>query len=155
MYDLAIEDSRLKFNEFDTPAGRFFALASKAIAQIEQGSSDLNGLADEMASIEREHKVLSVLESAQMSMTVLGNDMNLSEESYCLVEQNVFEQSLTVSQLDSDEAACCYFAREQKAIEGSNLVLVRGRSMSEIERAYPNYFGNISLFTSTMRQLIG
>lgn len=154
MYDLAVDDSRLKFNEFDTPAGSFFKLASDAIALIERGSSRIGEIADKIADIERRHGILSILESAQMSMTVLNGDMTLPDESYCLVEQNVSEQSLTVSRLADINAARSYFAREQESANGVNLVLVRGKSMREIERAYPNYFGDISLFTSTMRKLV-
>lgn len=155
MYDLAADSSRLKFNELDTPAGRFFRLASKVIERIEHGSDELCGLRDEMSNIEDRYGILSLLESAQMSLSVISGETALQEGSYCLVDQDIFEQSLVVTQLDESNAAQDYFAREQEAEEGHSLVLVCAGSMGEIERMYPNYFGNISVFTQTMRSLLG
>ena len=59
----------------------------------------------------------------------------------------------TVELVDEGSAASCYFEREAES--DANLVLVRDSSISPIKRAYPNYFGDLSEFTSTTRGLVG
>lgn len=156
-YDLAAEKSRLKFNEIDNGPGEFFRIVSRLI-EVEEGGPGLapvqrGELVSRLAAIEKSHGVLGVLGEARGASSILYADRIGFDGGYCLIDLNVEEQCLSVEGLPAEAAVDAYFDREGE--EGHNLVLVRGDSLEQIKRAYPNYFGDISRFIKFVEGILG
>lgn len=161
MYDMAVEGSRLKYNEIDNQSGVFFKRASDLIHCFEvggdRGTYNVEALIRELREADRKGGILSVLESAGQSVSILGNPPKVCVRDYCLIDFNVPEQSIVLKKLPLESAVQEYFQEECKAnrdATGHNMVLVRGADIGKLERAYPNYFGDISVFSNFIRSQI-
>lgn len=152
MHDEAVK-SRLKFNEIDNPAGRFFRKAALVIEQIERKgrvrASEIRDAIGEREELPRAFEVIEVLKAACNASTVLGEAPSAESDGYCLVDFLPDVQALSLSPLAIEAAMPEYFRREQQDEAGEhNLVLVKGATPDRLARLYPNYFGDISSFVS-------
>lgn len=159
MYDLAVLGSRLKFNEFDTPAGRFFIAASEIIRLIEEedrSSVSWNHAVEKLRRQSAVSDVLGVLEACSQSVTVLGADYYGTYSGYCLLDINVEEQLITLEKVGAspNQVVKSYYERETRYESGHNTVLVRGATLEKLKRIYPNYFGDISQFVVLVRSVL-
>lgn len=150
MHDVAVK-SRLKFNEIDNPAGRFFRKAALLIAQLEeQGEIDasvIRGLADGRPELSYAIEAQKTLKAASNAVYFLSDDTNGDVADYYLVDLVADEQTLELTPLDSIAALSRYFEEEGADREGNrDLVLTKGASKENLAKLYPNYFGDISEF---------
>lgn len=150
MHDVAVK-SRLKFNEIDNPAGRFFKKAAVLIAQLEeQGEIDasaIRGLADGRPELSYAIEAKETLKAASNAVYFLSDDANRDVADYYLVDLVADEQTLELTPLDSIAALSRYFEEEGADRDGSrDLVLTKGASKENLAKLYPNYFGDISEF---------
>ena len=127
MHDVAVK-SRLKFNEIDNPAGRFFKKAAVLIAQLEeQGEIDasaIRGLADGRPELSYAIEAKETLKAASNAVYFLSDDANRDVADYYLVDLVADEQTLELTPLDSIAALSRYFEEEGADRDGSrDLVL--------------------------------
>lgn len=155
-HDLATGRSRLKYDEKDTPAARFFLAASKLIAAYEEGWAGwaVSAIRDELKKAESEARVIEVLDAACEASSVISEPGTLQANGYALVGFNTEEQYLSISGVQEQGAVDEYIARERDG-DGRNYVLVKASSIDQLKRAYPNYFGDISAFTRFVGDFIG
>ena len=100
MHDVAVK-SRLKFNEIDNPAGRFFKKAAVLIAQLEeQGEIDasaIRGLADGRPELSYAIEAKETLKAASNAVYFLSDDANRDVADYYLVDLVADEQTLELT----------------------------------------------------------
>lgn len=150
MYDQAGND-RLKFGEPDSlVADTFFRDTSAYIKSIEEGT-DFDRT--KMNSSSPDAKIiLEILEAASCSLTILGNEPDLSSNEYCLVDFDPDMQTVSLRKLNPENAVDCYFQQEKDPkTQGHNYVLLRGGDLEYLKELYPNYFGDISFFTTLVK----
>lgn len=158
MYDMAMKDSRLKFGEVCNPPGSFFRAASFLMAAVESGE-DLSSPSCErekemLRATESECDILGVLVESCEATSLVGREELRSLNGFCLLDFNLEEQYLSYSELEHEKAVDVYFEQECEATEGHNLVLVKGSSLNQLQKAYPNYFGDISEFVDFIRGIL-
>lgn len=150
MYDEAGSD-RLKFGEPNSlAADTFFKDASSFIRSIEEGTdfdrAKMNSSSPDVKM------VLEILEAASCSLTILGNEPDLSFSEYCLVDFDPDMQTVSLTKLNPDNAVDCYFQQEKNPeTKEHNYVLLRGGDLAYLKKLYPNYFGDISFFTTLVK----
>lgn len=151
IYDAATE-SRLKFNELDNPAGRFFLEASRLIEGLElHGGTEAAGMFDDPQSAQH---VIDELAAACEASSILGEVPRISLDKFCLITFDLGQQALLLEQLDESAAFATYFLREAQRVEDTDLVLVKGASIEKLKQLYPNYFGDVSAFVSLARRFL-
>ena len=156
MHDVAVK-TRLKFNEIDNPAGRFFRKAALLIAQIEQrGEVDtraIRSLSEGRLELSAAVGAVDALEAACDAVCLLSDDLSGCASDYYLVDFVAEEQTLELTRLDSMDALATYFEAEGADNDGGrDLVLTRGASYERLAKLYPNYFGDISNFVGLVKR---
>lgn len=156
MHDVAVK-SRLKFNEVDNPAGRFFKKAALLIAHLEeQGEIDAKAIRDVSGGrpeLPRALATVETLKAAYNAVYFLPGDSSEGDDDYYLVDFHVDEQTLELTRLASMAALARYFEEEGSDRDGSrDLVLTRGASKERLAKLYPNYFGDISEFVGLIEK---
>lgn len=129
------------------------------LRRIEEGEEiggDATGLASEnLSGIRPALSILSILNAASQSVSVLGEEPALSAEGYCLVDFDPSEQAITLTQVSAEEALAIYAEKEgDPKNNGHNFVLLRASSVERLKVLYPNYFGDISQFVNMFKLLI-
>lgn len=156
MHDMAVK-SRLKFNEIDNPAGRFFQKAALLIAQLEErgeiDASAIRNLADGRPELSDAIEAMEALKAANDAVCFLSDDTNGEVADYYLVDLITDEQTLELTPLDSIAALSRYFEEEDADRDGErDLVLTKGSSRAKLAKLYPNYFGDISDFVKLVER---
>ena len=156
MHDVAVK-TRLKFNEIDNPAGRFFRKAALLIEQIEQrGDVDaraIRALSEGRLELSAAVGAVDALEAACDAVCFLSDGLSECASDYYLVDFVVEEQTLELTRLGSTDALATYFEAEGADGGGSrDLVLTRGASQERLAKLYPNYFGDVSHFVGLVKR---
>lgn len=156
MHDLAVR-TRLKFNEIDNPAGRFFKKAALLIAQLEDdGEVDAKAIRDLAGGKPELSHAIATMETLKASydaVCFVSNDMAERNADYCLIDLIADEQTLELTPLDSIAALSRYFEEEGADRDGErDLVLTKGSSKEKLAKLYPNYFGDISDFVKLIEK---
>lgn len=131
-------------------ADTFFKDASSFIRSIEEGTdfdrAKMNSSSPDVKM------VLEILEAASCSLTILGNEPDLSFSEYCLVDFDPDMQTVSLTKLNPNNAVDCYFQQEKNPeTKEHNYVLLRGGDLAYLKKLYPNYFGDISFFTTLVK----
>lgn len=155
-YDLAVPNSRLKFNDIDNEPGKFFLGVSKLMAIKESNAALINDNRDQLISslkeVDRSSGILNTLKAACEANYVINESQETIGSGFYLIDLNIEEQYLKVEELSAEQAVDEYFDRECNS--NHNLVLVKGSSFDNIKFAYPNYFGDISPFIDFVNELL-
>ena len=156
MHDVAVK-SRLKFNEIDNPAGRFFKKAALLVAQLEErgeiNAGAIRDLADGRPELPCAIEAVKTLKAANDAVYFLPDDANEDVADYYLVDLIADEQTLELTPLDSIAALSRYFEEEGADRDGErDLVLTKGSSKEKLAKLYPNYFGDISDFVKLIEK---
>ena len=156
LFDKAVE-SRLKFNDLSDPRSVFFKKSSELIRQLEENKSvDPSSIRSIDNNPENGKIALSVkdaLEAASCSSIVLSTN-SIEDYEYLLIDLVAGEQTVIVTGVHGEDAMREYEDHEKMyVLFGDDMpehdtVLVRGVSLDQLEQLYPNYFGNISVFTN-------
>ena len=149
--------SRLKFNEIDKPAGRFFKKAALLVAQLEErgeiNAGAIRDLADGRPELPCAIEAVKTLKAANDAVYFLPDDANEDVADYYLVDLIADEQTLELTPLDSIAALSRYFEEEGADRDGErDLVLTKGSSKEKLAKLYPNYFGDISDFVKLIEK---
>ena len=153
MYDLAV-GTRLKFDGALSDEGMFFWQASQLIRAIEEDdgtSFDRRAIAGELSRLEDRTGVLRTLETCSQSVSLINMDHGAST-GYYLVDIDLEEQALSIETVPVDQAVSRYYACESDSSRLHNVVLVKGSSVEQLSKLYPNYFGDISVFIELVRE---
>lgn len=133
---------------------RFFALASSILARSEDtppvpGTPELySDLLDEARQLARRLRVRERLEGYRLGLQIAGGD---SGAEFFVLVLNPADHRLTLySYTDPDEAATAYTFLELQASVDTDVVLVGAQDVATLRKAYPNYFGDTSLFVEML-----
>lgn len=156
-YDEA-SGSQLKFGEANNPAGAFFLAASRLIQKREEGIDETSSLWAELQANLRSsagyRDVIGYLRAAS-SATYLDPTPNKTVSGYFLLDLIKEEQYLQIEKLEEASAFEEYFEHEDTSGGTHDLVLVRANTESDLRLAYPNYFGDVSVFLGFIRDVLG
>lgn len=153
--------SNLKSGVGDEHYFRFFALVSSLFA-IKEGTEivpntppDRNDLIDEILNINEKYAVLDKLSSMSKAIRVQGRVRVKGEYEHFLMSLNTDTGLMRIGVYDTSHFANAideYNKMEQ--IPNTNNVLVSAKSIKELREGYPNYFGDIRSFISTLSKLL-
>ena len=150
-------NSNLKSGVGDEQYFRFFALVSSLFA-IREGQTitpntpnDVGELVCEIRKLDKDYGIIDKLDSMSKAIKIHNRVKVKGGCDYFLMsldtETNEIKvSSYTVSQFAQAEAE--YDRLEQMA--HTNNVLVSAKSMTELRKAYPNYFGDVKNFLSVL-----
>ena len=133
---------------------RFFALASSVLARREQrpvtpGTPDLySQLVFEARELAVKLAVRDRLEAYRASLQVTGRD---TAAKYFVLALSPLEGVLTMySYTDAESASTAFALLEVQAKSGQDVVMVGAENAATLRKAYPNYFGDTSLFVELL-----
>jgi hypothetical protein len=137
---------------------RFFALVSSLFASHERcapvpGTPEGRVLLKEIKEKERELSVRNVLSMYQHAIQVVGKEAAKKKQHYYLLVLEPQKMQMSVRGYARSrlvDASADYVAEEKRILEsgggGAEAVLVSVDSLANLERAYPNYFLDTSVF---------
>ncbi len=150
---------------------RFFALASHCIAEIEQCAGipgcpdDIGEAKRELASINAEYQFLQTLQ--QYKTTIAEVVESRGKNTHYLVELDPINEQIRLMGFQEDQtiqASRMFFSQEQlnlvqsgsleKMSDKINIALLSSRSVADLMRAYPNYFGDTAQFVGLVQGFI-
>ncbi|MCX5545718.1 RelA/SpoT domain-containing protein [Paraburkholderia sp. CNPSo 3076] len=137
----------------------FFALVSAAFAIREgvNGPREFDELRTILREMERELHVIDRLTAFQRVMKAAIADPDRRLAAYFLMVLDARNEEVNVLSYASDEfdqATAEYKRVEEAAKPGVDAVLVVADSAHALRVAYPNYFGDTSLFIAELRNII-
>lgn len=144
----------------------FFALVSAAFAHIEKTPlvPNYEHLSKEqtfraVAKAETELQVLEKMQSYASALRQIGIQEDRTKWSYHLITLNTMDSFIEIKSYGRGElkkATDDYSAAEKDAISNPKLdsVLVSAGPLEELQKAYPNYFLNVSEFAMHVRRII-
>lgn len=148
--------TRFKFGECDDPHWALFKRSAELIKQLEENGSvdlrrikDLCGGQDDAKSV---HDAVDTLEAALCSSLVITD--HIEDHEYTIVDFFAGEQTVIATGVDAEDAMKVYQVHERSGLlagdgpQDHDTVLVRGGTLEQLWRLYPNYFGDISEFTN-------
>ncbi|MGF6976335.1 ppGpp synthetase/RelA/SpoT-type nucleotidyltransferase [Paraburkholderia sp. JPY465] len=137
----------------------FFAAVSTAFA-IREGvndSHDIDQIRAMLRDMERELHVIDRLTMFQSVMKAAIADPERRRSAYFLMVLDAPNEEVTVrayAAADFDKATADYKSVEEAAKAGVDAVLVVADSAHALRVAYPNYFGDTSLFIAELQNVI-
>ena len=152
-------DSNLKSGVGEDHYFRFFALVSSLFALIEDQPivpntpESIDELIREIRTLDKEFSLLEKLDSMSMAIQTHNRVKVRGKYDYFLMSLNTIAKEIrvgayTVSQFTQAEAE--YDRLEQTPY--TNNVLASAKSMTELRKAYPNYFGDVKGFLGVLRE---
>ncbi len=151
LYD-RLARSRLKFNEFSDPNSIFFKRMSLVIEQLETtGACDPVAVrsrypGSSLPPLGKRFGAKAYLEAVCDSYAIITNVSEIDSRDYCLIQLDSEMQTIEMSIYRAQEAMRAYLDFEQKSPDNVDVVLVKGASVDQIKKLYPNYFGDASEF---------
>ena len=159
----------LKSSEGSEDWLRFFALMGTEIAFTEElppvpGTPDAREtLRRELVRSATELDAVARLEAYGRALKILEGDVRNDRAAYFHIYlERLDEHSAHVhwneySEEEQEEAICAYEEVERaiRHFPGGETVLVRVSSVDALQRAYPNYFADTSVFVAELRRAIG
>lgn len=157
LYD-KIAKTRLKFNEFSSPAGRFFRKAAELIKQLEESGDfrarKIRALAYDPEGLATSQKIVNDLKAASRASYLLFDKRPVlgAPPDYYIADFFPSDQELVLYAASEEDAIEDYVRHEGGFMQGDedgprDTVLVTGGPIEKLARLYPNYFGDISVFT--------
>lgn len=155
-----LKNQELKAGEGDPDWLRLFALVSAEFACTENCPEppDVPGRSERIKEIRRLNEKLGafeVLNSLRYAARALDQITTREQASYYLVEYNHENKSVDVrSRFKPKEMLLAYGAKELDAISTINApdtVLIEAEKVEDLKAAYPNYFGDVKIFTENLR----
>lgn len=152
-YDV-IARSNLKTDEGNSDERRFFALISSLIA-IEENAEPIPGVdisvsetVRELKTLEPQLHIISKLRGFSQSVFFINeDDFFEGSEAFLLNFDDELSIQITGYMAEEWQRANQEYALLEEAKEGQGYtLLVKSRSISDLEIAYPNYFSDISKF---------
>jgi len=146
---------------------RFFALMSTALAIREKrplvpGTPTGKSLTKELRAHARQLNVVEVLRAYGIAMRTLSEpSARLKDAHYYLVALDSTAKTVTIEgfkQNEAEQASNRYLDVEKKLLgqESTNdAVLVSVDSLESLERAYPNYFADTTVFITALNEALG
>jgi ppGpp synthetase/RelA/SpoT-type nucleotidyltranferase len=144
---------------------RFFALASGAIAVREKSSARVPGTPHIHGDLIEELRDLATKLNAENTLRMYSNALTVGREQtqkgnhYFLLKLEPSSNRMTIQgfpRKDLERASASYLAVEKQIIgvAGSEAVLVSVDSLVALERAYPNYFLDTTVFLSALQEAL-
>lgn len=160
----AVLDQGLKSNQGDAEMLDFFRLVSAGFAHLDgtpQGTDlPLADVSRELAVREPMLRVINRLRGFRLAMKEMEQGPPPKDAHYFLMEMDastaqVFVTSYKASHFEA--AAKAYQEAERMRSNGKKIdaVLVMADSLYSLQTAYPNYFGDTSMFLAQLQRLIG
>jgi len=147
--------------DVDPDWSRFFALASGAFAAWEKTPGVPNtpsvddDLRDELRALASRLKVGDVLNAWRTALKVLPSQKVKDTIAYMLT-LDVASQTFRYKPLKEVDLPAAETERLQtEKTTGSDVVIVRVGSMSNLKKAYPNYFADTQEFITALRAAVG
>lgn len=136
---------------------RFFELVSALFAKMEETNPvpntpyDLHELASEIKAIDDNYNFLNFLTSIRV-VTKFEEEIKTYSNGYCVLTLMYDKKQLIVKRFMASEIdeANKYYSNLEKG--SGDTVLVRVSSFSQLKKAYPNYFSDISEFVEIVRK---
>lgn len=153
----------LKSGQGDKGILRFFTLVSSLFAFEEDaptcpGTSDLKeGLSDEIRKLDQNHDVIKKLMSLNNALQIAQEYSDLDKDGYYLLTLHLKENNLRIDSFKKEEhniAIQAYNEMEQNMEPDTDMVLVSARSFDSLQKAYPNYFVDISDFITQLNNIL-
>lgn len=141
---------------------RFFVLVSSLFAQIENtpvcpntvGNKQL--LVAELKEIDSQFNIISRLNAISKAIQYMSSE-KIVNKGYYLLQLNLEKRLLKINSFTTDQiglATDIYNKIEYLNNPNKDIVLVSAASFEELQTAYPNYFTDISNFTSMLKNLL-
>ena len=155
----------IKSGKGSDKVNRFFALTSSLFAIIEgcqtvpETPEDIDEIVHEIETLNADNNFLDFLSNIRaFTKMEEGNEKN-KRSGYCVLSLEYESQHLSIKRFkpsEIDKANDYYNELEsQKNNTKSDNVLVRVSSFSELRKAYPNYFSDISEFVALIKRYLG
>ena len=152
----------LKSSMGDKDVLRFFTLVSSIFAIMEQTpvcpktSDDIRELGQEIKKLDQKHNILSTLRALSAAIDNTSTDKEF-KNGYFLLALNYSEMTVSISSFKKNQvdlATRIYNEAEKNHNDNVDIVLVSANSFDTVRTAYPNYFTDISKFTSLMKDIL-
>lgn len=161
LYDI-LTQGKLKFGESSSDVARYFLLASEYLAQFDEGVLGLGQARrfehfTELHALDSKLGICDLMRAYSKSVTVNKGEGHPSD-GYFFLEADFDNQWVGIrpfSESDIDDAGREYTELEASKEPGLDYLLVRASSIEQLERAYPNYCSDVSLFLDYMEPLKG
>jgi hypothetical protein len=154
----------LKFGKGTSGWRRFFQLMGSVHAHIEKTAlvpgtpKSLIDLKDEVISLERRLQVVRTLRS-YLNITQHISKQQGADRDWFLIKMFPYERRVTVERYRQTQfsSAKRKLAEAEKEFQSTRnqAALVATRSISELKKAYPNYFADTTYFTSILENFVG
>lgn len=138
----------------------FFSRVSSAFAYregVNVGAADVGLLQAQLWAMERELHVIDRLTAFQGVMKAVIADPERRQAAYFLMVLDAPKEEVSVlsySPEQFDQATADYKEVEEAAEPGVDAVLVVADSVHALRYAYPNYFGDTTLFIAELRNIL-
>lgn len=162
VYDVVTQAS-LKFGAGSRDEEYFFALVSQLFAN-EEGTSCVPGVPcspqevlKELVRLNEQLRVTSKLRAYSESVSVVNEVAQQVHADYVLLTIDFDVQQIrleTFSPGKEKEAIAAYGRFERTKRKSEDAVLIKASSMEDIQRAYPNYYSDISSFIDKLQECL-
>lgn len=154
----------IKSGQGDEDINRFFTLTSSLIAMKEETSAvpntteNISEIKEELIKLNEKNQYLKFLNGIKIVTNVEEKSISKSNYGYCILILNYKTNKLYIKRYKAsaiDMANEEYNRLENESKEdGTDVVLVRVSSFSELKNAYPNYFADISEFIDFINKML-
>ncbi|WP_334011868.1 RelA/SpoT domain-containing protein [Burkholderia cepacia] len=155
----SLTNQKLKADQGEQAWLEYFALISVAFAHREgvPGDEDFATIRNRLIAFEAELHVVERLTAFQAMMKEVIADPARRKSAYFLMKLDIAFQEVFVtsySQNQFEEAASDYKKIEEENRVGVDAVLVMADSVHALKIAYPNYFGDTTLFIAELKEIL-
>ena len=150
----------LKLNDGEKEWKNFFKILSRVFSSIENKKKPNNIDLEKLISIEKKLNILSQFKNWSLSFHILDkNYLNKKNVEFILLELDLNKQELqvkTFSKNQKEKAFKTYFELERKLYDKDyyDIVLVSVDKIKNLQKAYPNYFLDSSLFINHFKKIL-
>ncbi|MCA8426389.1 RelA/SpoT domain-containing protein [Burkholderia seminalis] len=155
----SLTNQKLKADQGDQAWLEYFSLISAAFAHREgvPGDEDFEVIRDRLKAFEVELHVVERLTAFQAMMKEVIADPDRRKSAYFLMKLDLANKEVLVVSYSQDkfsEAASDYKKIEEENKAGVDAVLVMADSVHALKIAYPNYFGDTTLFIAELKEIL-
>lgn len=162
VYDV-VNQTALKFEAGEKEEERFFALISQLFAE-EEGTSAISGIprdsdtiVTELKQLDEHLRVSAKLKAYSQSVSVANEVARQMHSDYVLLMIDFEIQQITLEAFPDGEekdAFSAYSDFERKKNQSEDAVLLKASSMDDLQKAYPNYYSDISTFLEKLETFL-
>ncbi|NCB95587.1 MAG: hypothetical protein EOM35_03845 [Negativicutes bacterium] len=156
-----INNDSIKNGGGSTPWKKFFLLVSSAFALIEEGpppkfynGMDIKEIISEIKQLDAENNLLSSLRTISIGVNAINEENKDKSTEYVVLALDLKNKKITYTPFSTALSANSFYSYLEANHKYDDQVLVSVSSAKNVQRAFPNYFFDITKFIKRVELLM-